>query len=133
MPHLSSHGGIVDDRVLVTPAFINMQVEGVVAGVYFRTGIPAVIGFVGIVENLVPRFFPMDQFCRLSPVFVAVRDGKIKFLFVFAHDLMSSYLELKLTFYRVCLESKNYPVIPVVKSSIKYLSVKLLSNQMNCT
>src|SRR5215469_844976 len=58
---------IVDQRELVTTALVNVQVKGVITGVYLAADEPSVKWLTAVIQYLVPPFVPVDCFCRFAP------------------------------------------------------------------
>ena len=73
---------VVDQRRLVAAAVLDMQVEGVVAGVALGADEPAIEGLVAVVEDLVPLLVPVDCFRGLAPEPLGVRDGTLEDLVI---------------------------------------------------
>jgi hypothetical protein len=61
------HRAVVDDGGLFAPALGNVSVQGVVAGVEFGAGEPAIQGRVAVVQDLVPGLDPIHRGGGLRP------------------------------------------------------------------
>ena len=61
------NGTIVNQCGLLATAFFNVEVEGVIAGVHFAAGEPAIERLAAVIEHLLPALVPVDRFRCIAP------------------------------------------------------------------
>ena len=67
--------GVINYRILFTPAVFDMIVQCIIAGVHLPAAKPAKKRFIGIIQDLVPLFVPVAVFGCRPPETVRVFNG----------------------------------------------------------